>query len=211
MDDYPSNSRNPKPEVKVEKKKVEKIVSGSVTRRKKTLGRRFYETFIGGGEAQSVLQHILQDVLVPAGKEMLYRSVTEGTERALNMDVRSRAGGVVRTGQMHVNYNRISTPQSILAPREDPRREMSNRARQRHNFDEIVFEKLADAEEVLDLLQTSINTYQQVSVGDFYDAVGIASSFADQKYGWTDLSNAGISRISGGGLVLDLPQPIVLN
>jgi len=36
--------------------------------------------------------------------------------------------------------------------------------------------------------------------------VGLAATHTDNKWGWTDLSGAGVSRIRGGYL-LDLPEP----
>lgn len=52
MDNYPGNSRTGKEE-SVEPKKIEKVITGEVVRRKKPLGRRFMETFIGGSDSKA--------------------------------------------------------------------------------------------------------------------------------------------------------------
>lgn len=64
----------------------------------------------------------------------------------------------------------------------------------------------AEAEEVIDRMFELVSRYGSVSVADMYELVGLASTHTDNKWGWTDLSGAGVSRIRGGYL-LDLPEP----
>jgi hypothetical protein len=87
-----------------------------------------------------------------------------------------------------------------------PERVMSRQARARHNFDEIVLDDRAEAEEVIDRLFDLVSRYESASVADLYELVGLASSHTDHKWGWSDLHGAGVSRIRGGYL-LDLPEP----
>lgn len=79
-----------------------------------------------------------------------------------------------------------------------------------HDFDEIVLDTRHEAELVLDNLEELIKQYGQATVTDLYDLVNITSSFADEKWGWTDLSHANVSHVRDGYL-LNLPKPETLD
>lgn len=83
---------------------------------------------------------------------------------------------------------------------------MSQRGRARHDFDEIVLDERAEAEEVIDKLYEVVSRYEFATVADLYDLVGLPSNHTDHKWGWSDLRGAGVSRIRDGYL-LDLPDP----
>lgn len=63
-----------------------------------------------------------------------------------------------------------------------------------------------EAEEVIDRMFDLVSQYEMVTVADLYDLVGLANNYTDEKWGWTDIRGAGVSRIKGGYL-LDLPRP----
>ena len=67
-------------------------------------------------------------------------------------------------------------------------------------------ETRVEAEEVLDRLFDWIERYEQVAVAELYEMVGISGNFTDQKWGWTDLRGATVSRV-GRGYLLNLPRP----
>lgn len=215
MENYPNNSykaktaKPAKDEQEVEPKKVEKVVAGEVVRRKKPLGKRFAETFIGG-DAKSVMGYVMMDVLLPAAKDTIADAVSQGIERMLFGEVRStsRRTGVRPSGSNgYVSYNRY-TPNSSRIPdhrREDPRN-ASRRARNSHNFDEIILPTRVEAEEVIDNLFQLLSKYDQATVSDLYDLVGVTGDYTDEKWGWTDIRGAGVTRIRNGYL-LDLPKP----
>ena len=81
------------------------------------------------------------------------------------------------------------------------RREPSLRNRSRHNFDDIILDSRGEAEEVLSHLVDLVDDYGMASVADLYDLVGITSNFTDNKYGWTNLSSASVSRVRDGYLI----------
>ena len=199
---FPSNSREPKQE-----KKLEKVVVGEVIQRKPGLGRRFRETF-GGGDAKSVGQYILFEVLVPALKDTFTDMVSQGVERMIYGEARSssrRTGRSPSSGSNlgHVSYNRYATPPWR---REEPREERRPKARASNSIDDIVLATRVEADEVLSRMFDVLNQYNQVTVGDLYELVGLEGTFTDQKWGWTDLRGAGAVRVRNGYL-LDLPRP----
>lgn len=222
MEAFPGNpnkdAREPSPEDVPGRKGVTKIVTGAATRRKKPLGKRLAETIVGG-TGQGVLEYVVLEVLVPAAKDMIADAASQAIEQILFGEVRStsrrRASSSRSSGPGgYVSYNRYSSSSSNYGSRrEDPRereREMSRRGRAAHDFDEIVLDTRADAEEVIDRLFELISKYESASVADLYELVGLSAAYTDDKWGWTDFRGAGVTRVRTGYL-LDLPRPVPLN
>lgn len=217
--EFPSNRRSnkePREDVVVtpKEKKVEQIVRTEVVRRKRPLGKRFVETFVGT-DPRSVWGFVAIDVLIPAAKDMVADAVSQGVERMIFGDARSssrRTGR--RPGSPYIDYtpyNRATRggPRG-LTPREDPRPQLSRRARASHDFDEIILTTRVEADEVIERLFDLVDKYEIATVADLYDLVGITGSYTDDKWGWFDLRGAGITRVRHGYL-LDLPKPEPLN
>lgn len=212
MEQLPSNSKLTKPtpdEAPVpEAKKIERVTTGEVVRRKKPLGKRLAETFIGG-DAKGVWGYVLYDVLIPAAKDMVADAGREALERMLFGDGRpsrreSRRGlGGGISG--NVRYDRYSQGR-----REDPRPQLSRQARAAHDFDEIILPKRAEAETIIERMFDVLSQYDQVTVAELYEMCGVTASYTDEKYGWTDIRGAGVTRIRNGYL-LDLPRPVLLD
>lgn len=212
MEEFPGNSRRVlKPTEKKEKttpeKKIERVVESEVVRRRKPLGKRFLETF-AGGDAKSVLGYVMMDVLLPAAKDTIADAVSQGIERMLFGEVRStsRRTGHRPTGGSsgYVSYNRYTSGNPAMR-REEPR-SVSSRARARHDFDEIILATRVEAEEVIDRLFDLVSRYESATVADLYELVGVSGNYTDDKWGWTDLRGAGVTRVRNGYL-LDLPKP----
>lgn len=177
---------------------ITKIVEGNVVSRKQPMLKRLRNTMIAD-DVGNVGEYILTDIIVPATKNLIVDMVGQTIERLLFGTSRGRLrrsplGASLRD---QVNYGRIST---------EPRRVMSREARARHDFNEIVLENRTEAIEVLEALVDRIARYGAVTVADLYDFVGTTGSFADQRWGWTDLTTADVRQVPGGFL-LDLPGP----
>jgi hypothetical protein len=216
MEQFPSNSRRDRPvaartPAKAEPKKIEKIVTGNVSRQKRSLGKKFHETFIGE-DARGVWNFVAFDVLIPAAKDMLSDAVSQGIERMLFGESRGpsrrRRGSSGGSTAGYINYNRYSSGPYRSDETRPPG--MSRKARASHDFDEIVLDSRVDAEEVIDRMFDLINQYESATVSDLYELVGISGNFADEKWGWTNLAGAGVRR-NRDGYLLDLPRPIPLD
>lgn len=194
-------------EVPSDKKKVDQIVQSQVVRRKKPLNKRFSETFFGG-DSKGVWEYVAFDVLVPAAKDMFADAVSQGVERMIFGEARStsrRSGR--RPNDSYTNYSRYSSNRRSPDPRDErPRQQVSRRARATHDFDEIILATRVEADEVLERLYDLVDKYETATVADLYDLVGVSGNYTDDKWGWTDLRGAGISRVRNGYL-LDLPRP----
>lgn len=207
MDEFPSNSHSPKPppEEKAEVKHVQKVVEGKVTRRKKPLGKRVKEMFLADGEV-SVADYVFGEVLIPALKDMMTDAVSQGFERMVYGESRSNnrrtrpTTGAFGSSPNQVNYTRYSSSNQRKDERPTNRRQRGS-----HEFDEIILGSRAEAQDVIGSLRDIIDKYDTVSVQDLYEMVGVDFHHTDSKWGWTNLDDAIVRRISNGYL-LDLPK-----
>lgn len=220
MDDYPSNSIQPGPEVKIrrpapteqdpqspvaqgEQKVVKKIVTGPAIKRKKTLGSRLRDMIAPDGK--SIYESVVQDVLAPALKDMIADAVIQAVERAIHGEVRSTtrrsttARGPVGSAS-HIAYNRYSTN-----PREAPR-PMSTRGRGSHDVGEIVLHTFAEAEATIQQMDEFVDRYNSCSVADLYGMIGLDANYTDEKWGWTDMRGSDVRRTRDGKYILILPH-----
>lgn len=198
--DFPSNSREPKETV--EKRVPTKVVQGKVIKRKKTLGKKILETFVGE-EIFDVKSYVIQDVLVPALKTTIVDMFRDIPQLLLFGERQNTRNSQLGGGSGRINYNNLTRPL-------DNKRELSPRDRATHNFDDIVLVGRNDAVEVLGNLMDMIADYGQATVGDLYDFVGVTEAYTDRRYGWFDLSRAKIRPVRGG-FMLDLPRPTLLD
>lgn len=209
---YPNNSYAAKEKEEEEKRRdpPKKVTKGKVTKRKKPLGRRFAEAF-GAEEGQGVFEYILYDIVIPATKNMLLDSISDGVEMALFGEVRSRRRrpndyrGDPRRARM--DYDRISYRDDFRDRRDS--RDRRPRANMRE-YEDIVFDSKADAEEVITGLIDMIDAYGQATIVDLYDLAGITPpQYTLDNYGWTNLSSATSSHVRDG-YVLNLPRAVLL-
>lgn len=205
---YPPNSDASKRSISdKDEKNVERVTSGEAVRKKKSLRKQLRETFIAG-DLRSSIRYVAFDILLPTLRDMLWEAGSGGIEKLIFGDSRRRGSTIPQSGPTgYVSYNRYSMGGNRLA---GPARVMSRMARARHDFDEIVLESRVEAEEVIDRLFDLVSRYEAATVSDLYELVGLPSSHTDNKWGWTDLRGAGVSRTRDGYL-LDLPDPTPLS
>lgn len=216
-EEYPPNPRvrrerlvERKDEDKTERR-VEKVVTGKVKTQKRSLGKKFMDTFIED-DSRNVGGYMFHDVLIPAAKSLICDVVGWGgfAEMILFKDVKSRGSSSIRRdgGRSYTSYNRASSPNRDRGrdrDRDSRDRDMSKTGRARHDFSEIILETRGEAEEVLSQLVDLTIDYGIASVSDLYELVGITSEHTDEKWGWTELRSASVSRVRDGYLI-NLPR-----
>lgn len=189
---YKPNSNKFKEEqsAAVEEKKVEKIISGEVKVRKKSGFRKMMDNFISD-DVPNIRTYICKDVVVPTIKKIISETVD------IALFGRSRGSG--RSLADKVSYNKYYksdyTPVNTVNTRTG------------YGYNEIVLESRGEAERVLSQMNDLIETYDMVSVADLYDLVGITGEYTDNRYGWTNIRNANIRRVSDGFL-LEMPKAL---
>lgn len=112
MEDYRSNSHKAKAEAKeAAEKKVDKVVTGNVKRKKKSEVSKFKDVFISE-DVSNVKSYIFLDVLVPAIKKAVSDIVKDGVDMMLYGDKRSGSRG----SSSYVSYRSYSdnTSRSLM-------------------------------------------------------------------------------------------------
>lgn len=213
----PGNSHSSKAQNKPEKN-IQKIVAGSVMHKKKGLGTKFAETFLGD-TVDSVSDYVLKDIIIPAGLNMASSIMDEflniirgGTDMMLFGESRSRhkyrSGG--RAGG--TNYSTIANNVRgvISSPGRATNISKVNNAAV-NQIDDVLLDNRGDVELVLDKMQDIIEEYGFVSVADLYEMVGKNHTFADQNHGWSVLDRSSVIRNRDGWYQMRLPKTLVLD
>lgn len=201
MAEYRSNSdksREKQTNKPVPEKKIEKVVQGEVRSKKKSGLQKITDAFVPDDVA-NVKSYIIEDIVVPAAKEILLDSV------------KAILGINGKNGNKQTPASRVSYQQYY---NNDSRRNYNsggNRSRNSYDFDDIVIDNRGEAEEVLDRMEEIIATYGLVSVADFYELVGVPSNYTDNNYGWSNLRNAYVDRLRDGGYIIKLPRAFQLD
>lgn len=197
----PNKGSHPKRE---EPKNLTRVTSAEAVRRKKPLRRQLAETFVGG-DAKTALTYVIFDVMIPAAKDMISEASSQGIDKLIYGDSRRKPtsqSGPPSGPTGYVSYNRHPMQSRQTAPQ----RTLSRRNRAQHDFDELVLVTRLEAEDVIAKLYEVVSQYGTATVADLYELVGEPSTHTDNKWGWTDLRGAGVSRVRTGFL-LDLPAP----
>ena len=202
MENYKSNSKSTRNQEKEEpkKEKLQKIVKGTVKTKKKN---GFFEMFLAGSLVD-LKEYVLEDVLIPAVKNVIEDVVTNGISMMLNGETSTR--------------RKKSSPSSRISYRSYYDRDDRDRDRDKdrgrrsagYAYDDIILETRAEALDIISRLEELIDMYGTASVADLYDLVGISGQHTDNKYGWTDVRNADTQRVREGYL-LKMPRAIPLN
>lgn len=184
-------------------KTVEKVIQGSAVKKKRSLGRRFFDIFIDENVGD-VKSYLIYDVLVPAVKENIAELINsavsmlffgEASRRVMRRQGGNGTGSKVNYG----GYFNGNGQRTERLPR-------GGRSRIAHDFEDIAFESRGEAEMVLDGMMEILNEYKQVSVADFYDLAGVSTEFTDNKYGWTDLRGCRVTGSPSRGYTIMLPK-----
>lgn len=205
MTDLPPNSH--KARETETREPIKPVTSAETRQRKRGLGRQFRETFLGGNgrDAASVM---VDDVVVPGIRDMLYDALRAGLDNLIYGDTRTGrrrhssplVGGPVMGG---TNYSSMSTS-AAKAPAQQT---ISRQSRARHEFDDLIIPTREDAVEVIDQMYEILSRYGRVSVADLFELTGVRSSHVDEKWGWQNLRGAKAVPLRKGGFLLDLPTP----
>lgn len=206
--DYQGNTNKSKEEKeKKAEKNTEKVITGEVIQKPKSLGHKFKETFFGG-DAKTAARYVTSDVLLPALRNLIVDSVTKGAERLVFGESMSRRGPRPTDYRSRFEYRRpqVRSQGQIIDIQASPPDQRPGAWRtRRREFNDIVLTTREDAELIVEKLIEFIEKYDVVSLLDLYELLGQPSSPLDAKWGWSYLSNVEIRQIREGYLI-ELPS-----
>lgn len=104
-------------------------------------------------------------------------------------------------------YTNERTSYSSYYKSERDRERDYRRNRRSNDVPEIIVDSRADAQDVLEEMNNLIDEYDDVSVGDLNQIVGITGTPQDEKWGWYDISSARIKKVGPREYLVDLPRP----
>ena len=207
MEAFPSNthkSKEAKPKAPAEKN-IEKVTTGQVLQRKKSLGDRFKGVFFGG-EVKGAARYITGEVLLPALKNLVVDATSKGVERMIYGDAAPRRRGLVDPRQQRVMYNspvdrRFATGgRPTMLPDQPPR----YGSQRRQSIGDIILSSRQEAETVVERLQDIVNQFDVASIADLYELCGLPSTYIDNQWGWPNLSFVDVIQ-TRDGYVINLP------
>jgi hypothetical protein len=215
MTDYTGNSKKvtgqvPGPAVD---KNLQKVVTGEVVERKKSLGAKLKEAFIAA-DYKSTSQYVFWQVMLPAAKNMIWDMGTKAFSRTLyGQDTMGGIPGAPRPGlhgqQTHIQYNQ---PVQRL-PWQTPQRPADPRFAQQGAFVvqqpvyDYVVSSQTEAQRILTMLQDTTETYTVATVADLHTLLGRpVDNFTDHNWGWESLAGARAYQ-TRQGWALEFPPP----
>ena len=171
-------------------KHIKKVISGSVTKKKPSIGKKLFDAFISN-DIDDIGDYILNDIIVPNIKY----AISDGVDSLLGVkkSKSSKSGTYTSYGGY---YNKKDSSRERIK---------KERGSTRYKYDEIIIDTRAEATEVLEYLRSILREYDVVSVADFYETVGAPSNYTDNKYGWTNLDDVKIQR-DRNGYIIDFPR-----
>jgi hypothetical protein len=198
----------------VEEPRKPRAIRAQIVRKKKTLSHTIAEAFVGDG-TNGVGGYILNDVLIPAFKNLVTDAVTSGIEMLVYGETRGRSRGRDRErGPKVINYSSFSKRRYRDDDDDDDRRSR-RRPSVKDPFDlnEIFFKDPGDADDVLEELCERVEEYEQVSVADYFELAGIdGSTHTHFKWGWDDkMPKKAFCTHTRHGWAIVLPEPIPLD
>lgn len=213
---FPPNSDKARDAVDIKPApELTKVVSGNVTIKKKSPGKRFVHAFLNE-DRKSIGEYLLYDFAVPALQSMISdigRSIGDAFSNAIDIalygDVRSKpkSGGNVYGNSIY-NYNaRYSYGKKTV-----DRTQQRSQPQQQERFDigEVIVETRADADGTIMALRDRIEEYGQASVLDLQQCLGVTGEWTDASWGWENLDNVRVTRYRGAWRI-DFPTPQPIN
>lgn len=159
--------------------------------------------------------YVLTNIILPELKNGLHSILSGAVDAAFGIKPR-RNGNFISSTRTNTSYNYIDrasytnyTSASSRQSRELPSAADQNLSMQTRIFE---FDTAEDAEEVLATASDILDQYGVISVATMYELCGLPQNnkYTLNRYGWTDIGQASITRAAGGGQVLVLPKPIVI-
>lgn len=194
---------------KDEKPKMKKVVNSKPTKVKRSLMGRLVEGVVGPDGLPSIGAYVNDEIVKPALKNIIYDSITSGLGRALGMDYRHPKGNQPPYGRPHTDYRTRPNTGGTRRPAQEEHHRTARPAR--YGVEEYIIEERFDASHVLQSLVENADRYDTVSVADYYDLIGMPTTFTDNSYGWTidSITRATILPIRGGYVIKFPPVEVI--
>ena len=194
------------------REKPQPVVTGQTSEKKKTLGTRIKNEFVSE-DGQNILDWFIFDFGIPRFKEGLIslgQDLLDMFFNRLNLYARPN----YRSGSYNRSYIRDSVSYRPYVERRDSYYNYNNKPMLAGGYDynEILYDSIRDAENVLFGMDDIIQQYQVVSVAEYLELSKRTPNPVDYKYGWTSVQGVRVIKDRRSGqFYLDLPRPMALD
>lgn len=180
-----------------------KIVA-KATKMKKPIFTRIGEALFGEGGIRNVFINIGRDVVLPAIQNTIVDGVTSGINMAVFGENKRSKGPYSGPYSGPVRYN--DRFNSKATPVQNGNGYISN-IKAANRVNDYIIEKYENTEEILSRLGDHSKEYGVVSIAEYYDMIGVETTYVDYEYGWTDedIMKSTIRRVANGWFI-DFPR-----
>lgn len=181
------------------------VANGTVGKRRRGVFKIIFDEVVAKN-FQDIKKNFIQDIIVPSTLDWLYDVCISFVTDMFT------SPGVGRSGSSLKSYSGSRTSYSSyykgskLSSSRDRRRDEEEDDIEA-SYKDINFPSRKDAEKVLAAMRGTIIDYGLVSVADLCDFACVSGTWADRKYGWTNLERASCFRDRDGRYYLSLPEP----
>lgn len=202
--------------VPVKRERPSQIVTKVPEKRKKGLMERLVVGFLGPEGLPGIGQYLNEEIIVPSIKNIIVEAVTSGINMAIFGDRGRPTGGNKYTSHYspnrqvyrpETNYTAPSRTSRYTSAQPEPSRAPRMARYRGYEVDEYPIESRLEASKILDTLTEFADTYDYVSVADYYDMIGAPTQPIDHNFGWSYdiIIKASITPLRGGGYILQFP------
>ena len=178
---------------------------GKVKVKKHSLLKKFGDVFIAT-DPETVREQVFNDIFVPSIQDMLMDMAWGGLSMLFYNG--SPRGGRRRRGRgYHDIYEERQRGGSKIT-RESDRNDIqvrSNRIGTSRLIDQLEFDEYSDAKKLFQEIMDAMEEYGVVSIADVLDLCEHDHTYADNYWGWTNLSSMSIKSI-GGAFTIIFPR-----
>lgn len=192
---YAARDRQAADEEKSERRKLGKVGTGQTKKMRKSLSRRFIETFIADDVTkEDIKKYLIKDILVPSIQD----AIMDGINGALGMMF---GIGIVRKGSSRgSSSNNGKIRYGGYFNSGESKKKNSTTEKRRDSYSGFEIQMKDSKEEAMDIMRDLENLLadypdEGVTVADYYDAFGKSTEHTDNKYGWYDLDGMHIERV----------------
>ena len=193
-----------------EKKDIKKVVTVEPKKVKKGLLNRLVKGIVGPEGLPGIGAYVNDEIVKPAIKNIIVDAVTSGINMVMYGDSKpTRGGGYNHYARTSHHTSRTNYTSRYTSQQPEP---SERRARpSRYGVEEYIIEDRYDASHVLTSLTENADMYDNVSIADYYDLIGVPSQYTDNQYGWTidTISRATIVPVRGGYVIKFPPVEVI--
>ena len=188
-----------------EERQFEPVANGAVTKGRKSIIRRVFDDVVVKN-FQEIKTNFIEDVILPSTLDWLYDVCASFVNDMFKSPGSSR-GSTLPKQYNKTSYSSYYKGSTLKSSRDRRRNDDDDYV---ETYKDISFPSRKEAEKVIANLRGTLMEYEIVTISDLCQFSGVGETWADRKYGWTNLDRARSFRGNDGRYYLELPEPMAI-